>query len=348
MLILGIETSCDETAAAVVEEGLRVRSNIVSSQLELHSPYGGVVPELACRMHVENILPVISEALSEGGVSLEEIDLIAVTRGPGLIGALLVGLSTAKGLAYAQRKPLVGVNHLVGHIYAAFLEQPSVPFPFLALVVSGGHTELYRVKEHARYTLLGSTRDDAAGEAFDKVAKMLDLGYPGGPIIDRSARQGDPQAIDFPRAYLGKDSLDFSFSGLKTAVQIYLKRHPQLLAQEAEERSAWVCNVAASFQQAVVEVLVAKTIQAAQREKVASILLVGGVACNTLLRRELRARGEEIGLPVFYPSPVLCTDNAAMIACAAYFHGLKEGFPPAWPPHYLEMDAVAALQVPEG
>lgn len=349
MLTLGIETSCDETAAAVVENGISIRSNIVSSQLDVHSKYGGVVPELACRKHVATILPVIFEALEQAEVSIDQIDLVAATRGPGLVGALLVGLSTAKALAYTKRKPLVGVNHLAGHIYAICLESGFPPFPFVALVVSGGHTELYLVQGHDRYRMLGSTRDDAAGEAFDKVSKMMGLGYPGGPMIDRSARGGDPQAIAFPRAYLDKDSLDFSFSGLKTAVLLYLKQ--KHLLEEASSRMeegppSWVQDVAASFQQAVVDVLVAKTFQAARKERTAAVVLAGGVACNSLLRKEMLAQGEKEGVPIWIPSPQLCTDNAAMIASAAYFK-VETDIPSGWPPTYLDMDAKGTLGLHE-
>lgn len=333
MLILGIETSCDETAAAVVRDGRQILSNIVASQLEVHSKYGGVVPELACRKHIENIIPVIDQALSTATTSLAEIDLIAVTQGPGLIGALLVGLSTAKAIAYAYKKPLVGINHLTGHIYSAFLENPDLSFPLLALIVSGGHTELYQIRGHGDFSQLATTLDDAAGEAFDKVAKMLGLGYPGGPIIDKCSREGNPQAIPFPRPNLGKGSLDFSFSGLKTAVAVYLKK----------ERLAAVPHVAASFQQAVVDVLVAKTFEAARQTGINSIIVVGGVACNSLLRKELGTKAQEANIAIYYPSPYLCTDNAAMIACAAYYLFGLQGGPLPYPPAYLELDAVADL-----
>ena len=337
MLILGIETSCDETAAAVIKDGRQILSNIVASQLEVHSKYGGVVPELACRKHIENIIPVIDQALSAAEISLAEIDLIAVTRGPGLIGALLVGLSTAKAIAYAHKKPLVGINHLAGHIYSVFLEYPELSFPLLALVVSGGHTELYQIRGHGDFCQLGTTLDDAAGEAFDKVAKMLALGYPGGPIIDKCAREGDPQAIPFPRPYLNKGSLDFSFSGLKTAVAVYLKKKGPTVGQDI------IPHVAASFQQAVVDVLVAKTFEAARQTGSNRIILVGGVACNSLLRKEFITQGQEANVRVYYPSPYLCTDNGAMIACAAYYLFGLEGIPAPSPPAYLELDAVADL-----
>jgi N6-L-threonylcarbamoyladenine synthase len=337
MLVLGIETSCDETAAAIVKDGKEILSNIVASQFDIHRKYGGVVPELACRRHLENIIPVIDQALVSANTSLAEIDLLAVTQGPGLIGALLVGLSTAKAIAYAYQKPLVGINHLAGHIYSAFLEYPKLPFPFLALVASGGHTELYRIDNHGEFCQLGTTLDDAAGEAFDKVAKMLGLGYPGGPVIDKYAQQGNSQAIAFPRPNLNKNSLDFSFSGLKTAVSLYLKK------KRPEITEAEVADIAASFQQAVVDVLVAKTLDATRQIKVNSIILVGGVACNSLLRKEMISRCQEINIPLFYPPPPLCTDNAAMIACAAYYIFCLRGIVPPFHSDYLEMDAVADL-----
>jgi N6-L-threonylcarbamoyladenine synthase len=313
MLVLGIESSCDETAAAVVRNGRQILSDIVASQLEVHSKYGGVVPELACRKHIENIIPVIHQALATAKTSLEEIDLIAATQGPGLVGALLVGLSAAKAMAYAYKKPLVGINHLAGHIYSIFLEYPQLSFPLLALVVSGGHTELYVIKGHGDFCQLGTTLDDAAGEAFDKVSKMLGLGYPGGPIIDKCAKEGDPHSIPFPRPNINKDTLDFSFSGLKTAVAVYLKK------KGLNTNPDIIPHVAASFQQAAVDVLVAKTLEAARQTGVHNLILVGGVACNSLLRKELTAQGQEANIRIHYPRPHLCTDNAAMIACAAYF-----------------------------
>jgi len=337
MDILGIETSCDETAAAVVRDGREIRSNVVASQFDIHHRYGGVVPELACRRHIESIIPVIDEALESAQTPLSEIDLIAVTQGPGLIGALLVGLSTAKAMAYASSKPLLGVNHLAGHIYSIFLEYPDLTFPCLALVVSGGHTELYRVDQHGLFYQLGTTLDDAAGEAFDKVAKMLGLGYPGGPVIDRYAQQGDPQAISFPRPVLNRESLDFSFSGLKTAVSLFIRANQDNMNERLRQ------DIAASFQQAAVDVLVMKTLQAARQTRVKNVIVVGGVACNSQLRRELSQRAQELGLTIFFPRPSLCTDNAAMIACAAHY--LTSSSPPLEPPAYLELDAVADLSL---
>src|SRR5262245_29087494 len=274
--ILGIDTSCDDTSMAIVADGTTILSNIVASQIDVHHRYGGVVPELACRKHIEAIGPVYQSALDDAGLTLADIDTIAVTQGPGLIGALLVGVSFAKSLAYATGKPLIPVNHLEGHICSAFLEAPDLACPFVCLVVSGGHTDLYYCESPGAYRLLGQTRDDAAGEAFDKVSKLLGLGYPGGPVIDRLAREGEPQAIRFPRAYLEKDSLDFSFSGIKTAVWHYVRKHP----------SQPVADVAASFQQAVVDVLVAKALAAARQCDTSRVVVTGGVAANSQLRRE--------------------------------------------------------------
>ena len=308
MIVLGIESSCDETAAAVVVDGKEILSNVIYSQILTHSKYGGVVPELASRRHVESIIPVVQEALSRAGLSLNEIEGIAVTQGPGLVGSLLVGLSVAKSMAYVTGVPVIGVHHVKGHIFAIFLEEDGLDFPFISLVVSGGHTSLYMVNGMDECNLLGQTRDDAAGEAFDKVAKLLKLGYPGGVVIDRLANQGNPKDIHFPRAFISKDSLDFSFSGIKTAVLNHVKSRPPV------EISEQMNNIAASFQEAVVDVLVAKTIKAALKNDIKTIVLAGGVASNTRLRTQLRNKAEENGLRVFIPSPVLCTDNAAMIA----------------------------------
>ena len=335
MLILGIETSCDETAAAVVADGVKVRSNIISSQHAIHAPYGGVVPELACRSHVENARPVIEAALNQAQVALHDIDVIAVTQGPGLVGALLVGVALAKALAYGLGKPLVAVHHLEGHISSVYLEYPSIPSPYIALVASGGHSDLYYCPQRGHYAVLGRTRDDAAGECFDKVAKMLHLGYPGGPIVDRLAQQGEPTAIHFPRAMLDQETLDFSFSGVKTAVRTHALHMTDtqgmsffhddtfwpLPASPAWEKQR--NDILASFQQAVVDVLVAKTLRAVTQSEARAIVVVGGVACNSALRQAMRLAGENRGIPVFFPSPTLCTDNAAMIACAAayrYYH----------------------------
>ena len=311
MLVLGIETSCDETAAAVLHGGRKVLGQVVASQDKVHGPYGGVVPELASRRHLEDILPVVRGALSQAGARLADLEGIAVTQGPGLVGSLLIGCSVAKSLAYVQGLPLVGVNHLEGHIYAAFLEEPSPTFPFLALVVSGGHTALYLARAPRRYERIGQTRDDAAGEAFDKVAKLLGLGYPGGPIIERTARAGDPRAITFPSAHMSDGAPDFSFSGIKTAVSLHVKRRSPL-------DDAYVADVAASFQATVVKMLVRKTARAALQVGVRRILLTGGVAANGALRAAFQAECGERGWELFVPSRALCTDNAAMIAAAGH------------------------------
>ncbi len=317
-LVLGIETSCDETSAAVVAGGSLIRSNVIASQIDIHRKYGGVVPEIASRKHLELALPVIQEALEQAGVTLPEIEAIAVTRGPGLVGALLVGVAVAKSIAYARRLPLVGVNHLEGHIYANFLHDPSLIFPLLCLIVSGGHSDLVLIRAHGDYTLLGKTRDDAAGEAFDKVARVLGLGYPGGPVIDRLAREGNPAAIEFPRVWLEDGTDDFSFSGLKTAVINYWHK----ATQRGETVS--LADMAASFQQAVVDVLVAKTIAAAKAQGVGTIILAGGVAANSGLRAALQQSAAAIGCRFSVPPLILCTDNAAMIACAGYYR-LRRG-----------------------
>ncbi len=311
MVVLGIETSCDETAAAVVDGGRKVLSSIVASQDDVHAPYGGVVPELASRRHLEVLLPVLRRALEVAGVGLGDVDGIAVTQGPGLVGSLLIGCSTAKAIAYARRKPLVGVNHLEGHIYAAFLEDNPPAYPFLALVVSGGHTALYLAREQARYERIGQTRDDAAGEAFDKVAKLLGLGYPGGPVLERVARAGDPRAIRFPTAQMSDGAPDFSFSGLKTAVSLHVKRAGAL-------SGAHVADVAASFQATVVKMLVRKTVKAALRRGIRRLVLTGGVAANSALRAALERECGERGWALHVPSHRLCTDNAAMIAAAGH------------------------------
>jgi N6-L-threonylcarbamoyladenine synthase len=309
MIVLGIESSCDETAAAVLEDGRRVRSSIVASQDALHAPYGGVVPELASRRHLEVIVPVIERALVEGGVRLADLDGIAVTHGPGLVGSLLVGCALAKSIAWVHGTPLVGVNHLEGHIYAASLTDDPPAHPFLALVVSGGHTALYHADAPLSYRLIGETRDDAAGEAFDKVAKLLDLGFPGGPVIERVARTGSSNAIPLPMAQMTDQAPDFSFSGIKTAVSLHVKRHRPLGERE-------VADIAASFQAAVVKMLVRKTSKAAARLGAKRIVLTGGVAANTALRDALAAAAIDHGFRLHVPPRQLCTDNAAMIAAA--------------------------------
>jgi len=312
--VLGVETSCDETAAAVVVGGAEVLSSVVSSQVDLHARFGGVVPEIASRAHVELIVPVIAQAIVEAGIPDRRIDAVAATVGPGLIGSLLVGVSAAKALALVWDVPFVGVHHLEAHLYAAFLEEPDLELPLVVLLASGGHTMLVHMEDHGRYRLLGQTIDDAAGEAFDKVARFLGLGYPGGPAIDRAAMTGDPRAIDFPRA-LRDDSFDFSFSGLKTAVVNYVRRHPDVST----------ADVAASFQQAVVDVLVAKARRAALETGVSALALGGGVAANSVLREQFLEACAQDGVRAFLPSRTMCTDNAAMIAAAGWWRLLADG-----------------------
>ena len=323
-LVLGIETSCDETAAAVVEDARRVLSNVVASQVAVHAAYGGVVPELAARHHVEAIGPVLERAMQEAGVGFADLDAVAVTQGPGLVGSLLVGVQAAKAIALVQRKPLVPVHHVAGHVQAAFLAHGTIPLPALALVVSGGHTSLYDVPEEGAYRLLGRTRDDAAGEAFDKVAKLLGLGYPGGPVIERLAEAADDRAVDFTIARLKDGSADFSFSGIKTAVLLHVKREGIAPLADAADVPARVRNLVASFQRAVVAALVRGLTRAAREQRPKSLILSGGVAANGRLRRETERAGRELGLPVFIPPLPLTTDNAAMIA-AAGFVGLVRG-----------------------
>lgn len=313
LTILGIETSCDETSAAVVVNGRTILSNIISSQVDLHSKFGGVVPEIASRKHVELILPVINQALEEACIKAEDLDAVGVTYGPGLVGALLVGLSAAKGIAYVLNKPLIGVHHIEGHIAANYLENPQLEPPFTCLVASGGHSHIVHVIGFDNFKIMGQTRDDAAGEAFDKIARAVGLGYPGGPLIDKTAAYGNGRAIDFPRVYFHDGSLDFSFSGLKTAVLNYLNN----MEQKAER--IVIEDLCASFQQAVVDVLVRNTIEAALMEKTGKIALAGGVAANSLLRSSMKVAALKNDMVVYYPKPVLCTDNAAMIAGAAYF-----------------------------
>jgi N6-L-threonylcarbamoyladenine synthase len=317
VIVLGIESSCDETAAALVRDGRRILASVVASQEEVHHRFGGVVPELASRRHLEAIIPVMRATLHQAGLSLADIEGVAATRGPGLVGSLLVGFSFAKALAFALAVPWVGVNHLEGHIHALFLEDRPPPFPFVALLASGGHTGLYFVSSFMSMDLLGQTRDDAAGEAFDKVAKMLSLGYPGGAVIDRLASQGDPSRIRFPRPYVEKDGCDFSFSGVKTAVARYLREHA---ASYRDHRA----DIVAGFQEAVVDVLVNKLIWAAQRKDCARVALAGGVAANSRLRQRLHQEAQAQRLEVYLPSLRLCGDNAAMVAAAGY-HLLAAG-----------------------
>lgn len=313
MIILGVETSCDETAAAVVEDGTQILSSVVSSQVSVHHPYGGVVPELASRKHMEAIVPVVESALSQAGISLNAVDAIAATQGPGLVGALLVGFSFAKACAYALDIPWVGVDHLEGHINSLFLDPAPPPFPFVVLLVSGGHTSIYHVTDYTAYELMGRTRDDAAGEAYDKVAKMLGLGYPGGVVIDQLATEGNPKKIKFPRAFLDKTAFDFSFSGLKTSVNRYIQTHPDTYKNETPD-------IAAGFQEAVVDVLSYKLIHAAISKRCTHLAMVGGVAANEGLRDRVRRDAEKNKFRVHLPSKALCGDNAAMIGSAGFRH----------------------------
>lgn len=317
MNILAIETSCDETAAAVVADGRRILSSVVATQIEVHHRYGGVVPELASRKHMEAIVPVVEEALQRSGLTSDRLDAVAATRGPGLVGALLVGFCFAKAYAYGRQLPFVGVNHLVGHINAVFLTDDAPDFPFAALLASGGHTAIYLVRSHTRMELMGQTRDDAAGEAFDKVAKMMGLGYPGGRIIGEMASRGNPAAISLPRSYLDKKGFDFSFSGLKTAVRRYLQLHEDTFRDHMDD-------IAAGFQEAVVDVLSFKIMRAARHTRCRRIVLTGGVAANRRLRERVVAEAAGSGLRVHLPPVALCGDNAAMIA-AAGFHELRAG-----------------------
>lgn len=330
-ITLGIETSCDETAAAVVLDGRNVLSNIISTQIPLHQKFGGVVPEIASRRHIVNIMPVVDEAIRAASIELRDIDQIAVTYGPGLVGALLVGVSTAKTLAFALERPLIAVNHLQGHIFANFLSHPELEPPFLSLIVSGGHTALIKMKTYNEFDLIGQTRDDAAGEAFDKIARVMGLPYPGGPEIDKLARLGNPKAIEFPHPKV--EGCDFSFSGLKSAVLNWLN--------SAQMRGETINNadVAASFQRTVVDSLIEKTLDAAKESGLRSIVLAGGVAANSALESRLRAECEKHGLEFWYPSKILCTDNAAMIACRGYYQSLAGKFADA------ELNAYPSLTI---
>lgn len=333
ILILAIESSCDETAAAVVRNGREVLSNVISSQIELHKLYGGVVPEIASRKHIEKINQVIEEALSTAGVTLDDLDAVGVTYGPGLVGALLVGVAEAKAIAYAKNLPLIGVHHIEGHISANYIENKDLEPPFLCMVISGGHTHLVMVEDYGKYRILGRTRDDAAGEAFDKVARAIGLGYPGGPKIDRLSKEGNPDAIAFPRAHVEGAPLDFSFSGLKSSVLNYINSC-KMKGEAINE-----ADIAASFQKAVISVITEKTIQAAKAYNVSKVCLAGGVASNSSLRAHMKACCEKEGLLFYYPSPILCTDNAAMIGAAAYYEYL------AGTRHGLDLNAVPNLKI---
>lgn len=335
VLILAIESSCDETAASVVKNGREVLSNVISSQIALHTLYGGVVPEIASRKHIEKINQVIESALAEADVTLEEITAIAVTYGPGLVGALLVGVAEAKALAYAAKKPLVGVHHIEGHVSSNFIENPDLEPPFVCLIVSGGHTHLVIVKDYGEFEIIGHTRDDAAGEAFDKVARAVGLGYPGGPKVDKAAREGNPHAIEFPRAKVGDNPYDFSFSGLKSAVLNYIN-HAKMTGEEI-----CVPDLAASFQNAVVESLVSRAIMAAKEYGYDKLAIAGGVASNSALREGMKAACEKEGIRFYHPSPIYCTDNAAMIGAAAYYE-YQKGARSGW-----DLNAVPNLKLGE-
>jgi N6-L-threonylcarbamoyladenine synthase len=339
MIVLGIESSCDETAAAVIEDGRIIKSNIIASQIKTHAQFGGVVPELASREHLNNISDVVNSALAEAEVSLSSIDGIAVTQGPGLIGSLLVGLSYAKSLAYVAKKPLVGINHIEGHVYSVGFDNPPIEYPALALVVSGGHTTLFLIAEEGKYAALGRTRDDAAGEAYDKVAKLLGLGYPGGPVIDRLAKSGNPKGAElvFTLPRMDSPNLDFSFSGLKTAVLRYVKENQLMPVKSLDEVTQQTLDLVATFQDKVIRSLLSRLQEAARRHNPRTIILAGGVACNSALRARIKAG--DYGAPVYYPSPILTTDNAAMIA-AAGFPKLQRG-----ENHGLNFNATASMKL---
>ena len=336
--ILAIESSCDETAASVVKNGREVCSNVISSQIALHTQYGGVVPEIASRKHIEKINQVIEAALSEADMALDDMTAIAVTYGPGLVGPLLVGVAEAKALAYAAGKPLIGVHHIEGHVSANFIENPDLEPPFVCLIVSGGHTHLVIVRDYGEFEIIGRTRDDAAGEAFDKVARAVGLGYPGGPKIDKAAREGDPHAMEFPRARVGDNPFDFSFSGLKSSVLNYIN-HAKMTGERIN-----VADLAASFQNAVVEVLVSRTVDAAGQYGFTKVAIAGGVASNTALREGMGEACRKAGLSLYYPSPILCTDNAAMIGAAAYYE-YRNGARAGWDLNAVQLKAGGTLNL---
>lgn len=334
-LILAIESSCDETAASVVKNGRTILSNVISSQIELHKLYGGVVPEIASRKHIEKINQVIEEALEEAEVTLDDLDAVGVTYGPGLVGALLVGVAEAKAISYAKKLPLVGVHHIEGHVSANYIEHPDLEPPFMCLIVSGGHTHLVIVKDYGEFEILGRTRDDAAGEAFDKVARAIDLGYPGGPKIDKLAKEGNAEAIQFPKAKLESGPYDFSFSGVKSAVLNYINK----CKMQGEEFDR--ADLAASFQKAVVDTLVEKAVKAAKEYHMDKLAIAGGVASNSALRGAMENACKKEGIQFYYPSPIFCTDNAAMIGVAAYYEYQKGTR------HGLDLNAVPNLKLGE-
>lgn len=324
MLVLGIESSCDETAAAITRDGKEILSSVISSQIDLHRPYGGVVPELASREHLNKIEPIVLEALKQAGIELKDIDAIAVTQGPGLVGSLLVGVCYAKALAFALDKPFIGVNHIEGHVYSVAFENPPIEYPALALIVSGGHTNLFFIPEAGKYKVVARTRDDAAGEAFDKVAKMLGLSYPGGPVIEKLAKDGDEKKIKFTLPKISDGKPDFSFSGLKTAVSKYIRENEIQPAAQDENISPEIKDLCAGFQYTVVKSLVGTTERLAEELSPKTLIVAGGVACNSALRQAAEQAGRKLRIPVYFPSKHLSTDNAAMIAAAGTFH-LKNG-----------------------
>ena len=335
VLILAIESSCDETAAAVVKNGREVLSNVINTQIAIHTEYGGVVPEIASRKHIENINPVIKKALEDAGVTLDDIDAIGVTYGPGLVGALLVGVAEAKAIAFAKNKPLVGVHHIEGHISANYVENKELEPPFVALVVSGGHTHLVKVNDYGEYEIVGRTRDDAAGEAFDKVARAIGLGYPGGPKIDKLAKEGNPDAIEFPRAHVDDAPYDFSFSGIKSAVLNYIN------SANMQGKEINHADVAASFQKAVVDALVSRAVRLAKECGMDKLAIAGGVASNSALRAAIQEACAKNNIGFYSPSPILCTDNAAMIGAAAYYEYIKGVY------HGYDLNAVPNLKLGE-